>query len=109
MDAYETKTATLLLKDRFAGSSDAASVAVSVINIVDALNVELTQVGAWINVIGYVKTLDSPRPVVSAKGLIATDLVLVPEVDAVMIWSAEAVKLDAYEAAIRDLQATNGL
>jgi hypothetical protein len=107
VDSYNTSTATLLLKDRFpAGTS---STAVNVANIIDALNVELIQVGAWVNTIGYVRESGRQITVTGSKFTMHSDLGPVTAVDAVIMWSAGAVKLDAYETAVRDLQATNGL
>ena len=93
MDVYDSMSATLHLKDRFASttaSSASGSASVNVAYVLDALNFELTQVGAWVNVVGYIKT--------TTDGYCC--------VDAVVIWSAGAIKLDGYEAAVRDLQAT---
>jgi hypothetical protein len=93
VDIYDNMSATLHLKDRFASTtapSTPGSASVNVAYVLDALNFELTQVGAWVNVVGYVKTTADGRCCV----------------DAVVIWSAGAIKLDEYEAAVRDLQAT---
>jgi hypothetical protein len=93
VDIYDSMSATLHLKDRFASTtapSTPGSASVNVAYVLDALNFELTQVGAWVNVVGYVKTTADGRCCV----------------DAVVIWSAGAIKLDEYEAAVRDLQAT---
>ena len=100
MDVYDSLSATLHLKDRFASTiapSTSGSASVNVAYVLDALNLELTQVGAWVNVVGYVRSA----------GNVHSDSGKTPcSVDAVVIWSAGAIKLDDYEAAIRDLQAT---
>jgi hypothetical protein len=93
VDIYDSMSATLHLKDRFASTtvpSASGSASVNVAYVLDALNFELTQVGAWVNVVGYMKTTTNGYSCV----------------DAVVIWSAGAIKLDEYEAAVRDLQAT---
>jgi hypothetical protein len=93
-------SANLYLKDRFASTrapSTSGSAGVNVAYVLDALNLELTQVGAWVNVIGYVRnTVDGH----SNSGRASCS------VDAVVIWSAGAIRLDEYEATVRDLQAT---
>lgn len=98
MDIYDSVLATLHLKDRFASTtapSTSGSASVNVAHVLDALNFELTQVGAWVNVIGYVRNaVDVLQGSSSAS------------VDAVLIWSAGAIRLDEYESAVRDLQAT---
>jgi len=100
VDIYDSMSATLHLKDRFAStsaSSTPGSASVNVAYVLDALNFELTQVGAWVNVVGYVRTTrdENSDPGKSSRS-----------VDAVVIWSAGAIKLDEYEAAVRELQAT---
>jgi len=61
------------------------------------LNVETTQVGAWVNIIGYVRQNTEMQP---------TSKLRASMVDAVLIWSAGAIKLEDYEAAVRALQVT---
>lgn len=100
MDIYDSASAILHLKDRFAftaAPSTSGSASVNVAYVLDALNLELTQVGAWLNVVGYVRSAtDEQRKSGSTSS----------SVDAVVIWSAGAIRLDEYEAAVRDLQAT---
>jgi hypothetical protein len=100
VDIYDSMSATLHLKDRFASTtakSTSGSASVNVAYVLDGLNFELTQVGAWVNVVGYVRNSADER---SHPGQMSC------LVDAVVIWSAGAIKLDEYEAAVRDLQAT---
>jgi hypothetical protein len=61
------------------------------------LNVETTQVGAWVNVIGYMRQNAESQ---------STSKLRASTVDAVLIWSAGAIKLEEYEAAVRALQNT---
>jgi hypothetical protein len=70
---------------------------VNVNNLLDVLNVETTQVGAWVNVIGYIRQDTELQP--TSKPRAST-------VDAVLIWSAGAIKLEDYEAAVLALQVT---
>jgi hypothetical protein len=100
VNVYDSISATLHLKDRFASTtapSTLGSASVNVAYVLDALNLELTQVGAWVNVIGYVRNTDDGH---SGSGKASCS------VDAVIIWSAGAIRLDEYEATVRDLQAT---
>lgn len=69
---------------------------VNVDNILDSLNLELTQVGAWVNVVGYCGRSGE-------SSVASSDL----KVDAVVVWSAGAIKLDEYEAAVRALQSSS--
>jgi len=60
--------------------------------------VETTQVGAWVNVIGYMRQNDGSQ---------STSKPRASMVDAVLIWSAGAIKLEDYEAAVRALHDTD--
>lgn len=95
----------MVLKERFPSSSKHITACVDVKNITDSLDVKLTQVGAWINVVGYYK---EPIAVIDGKTRTDTDKSVATsvKVDAVLIWSAGAVKLDDYEAGVKAMQAT---
>lgn len=93
---YDSERAVLRLRDRFPATSASGIANVNVNNVLDALNVETTQVGAWVNIIGYMRHTTETRSTSDQPASI---------VDAVLIWSAEAIKLDDYEAAVRALQA----
>ena len=96
VDTYDSELAILRLRDRFPATSATSGAAnVDVNNLLDVLNVETTQVGAWVNVIGYVRQNIEMQPTSKSRG---------STVDAVLIWSAGAVKLDEYEAAVTALQ-----
>lgn len=97
----------LTLKDRFSSSGKTVEALVSIANIANTMDITLTEVGAWINVMGYFKGSDPQSQALSAlaKGQART---LSVSVDAMMIWSAGAVKLDEYEAGVKAMQATTG-
>lgn len=98
VDAYDGELAILRLRDRFPATSATSGAAnVNVNNLLDVLNVETTQVGAWVNVIGYMRQGTESQSMSKPRASI---------VDAVLIWSAGAVKLVEYEAAVRALQVT---
>lgn len=97
----------LTLKDRFSTSGKTVAALVGISNITSTLDITLTQVGAWINVVGYLKgsstnTNTPPPPVKGQSPATSVDL------DAVMIWSAGAVKLEDYEAGVKAMQSTTG-
>lgn len=95
---YDSERAILHLRDRFPATSATSGAAkVNVNNLLDVLNVELTQVGAWVNVIGYLHQSAESRSISKLQA---------STVDAVLIWSAGAIKLEDYEAAVKALQAT---
>ena len=98
VDTYDSDLAMLHLRDRFPATSATSGAAnVHVNNLLDVLNVQTTQVGAWVNVVGYVRQNTESQPISKSRG---------STVDAVLIWSAGAIKLEDYEAAVRALQAT---
>lgn len=97
----------LTLKDRFSSSGKTVEALVSITNIANTMDITLTEVGAWINVMGYFKGSDPQSKALSAlaKGQTRT---LSVSLDAMMIWSAGAVKLEEYEAGVKAMQATTG-
>jgi hypothetical protein len=99
VDTYDSELAILRLRDRFPATSATSGAAnVNVNNLLDVLNVETTQVGAWVNIIGYIR---------QDTELQSTSKPRASTVDAVLIWSAGAIKLEDYEAAVRALQVTS--
>ena len=83
-----------------ATASDVESVIVTVGSVLESLNHDLVQVGAWINVVGYISRVRS----LSGSGPTNTRPFVLPLVDAVMIWSAGAIKLERYDATVRSYQ-----
>jgi hypothetical protein len=99
VDSYHSELAILRLRDRFPATSATSGAAnVNVNNLLDVLNVETTQVGAWVNIIGYIR---------QDIELQSTSKPRASTVDAVLIWSAGAIKLEDYEAAVRAIQVTS--
>lgn len=99
VDAYNSELGILRLRDRFpatSATSDASNVDVN--NLLDVLNVETTQVGAWVNVVGYVRQNSESQLISKPRA---------STVSAVLIWSAGAIKLEDYETAVRALQVTS--
>jgi hypothetical protein len=79
--------------------------AVNIDSILEAVDHELLQVGAWLNIIGFVRgssqTGHESRPKdasTSNKQAKSTTI------DATMIWSAGAVNVDQYQAAVQEHQ-----
>lgn len=96
---YDAETTILVLRDHYPAT--APTVQVKIDNLLESMNHELLQVGSWVNVIGYI------RPVaVEAKGSKRSRTTFV---DATMLWSAGAVKLNNYSAAVKDYQAAVSL
>lgn len=106
--SYDSKTGRLVLQDR-AVSSTGSSLRPAIINIDNILeNVshELLEVGAWLNVIGTVREHEAAvRSSKSGRSKTRSSKRLsFPVVDATMIWSAGAVKLEEYRASVEAYQ-----
>ncbi len=57
---------------------------------------DLLEIGIWLNVIGYVRAKPS--------GVKVSRMALVTFVDATTVWSAGAIRLEKYHAAVDELQ-----
>jgi hypothetical protein len=78
---------------------------VNVESVLESGRHELLTVGTWLNVIGNVVTATSSSMHASAsKASKESNAHVPPVVEATMIWSAGAVKLDKYDAAARNYQ-----
>lgn len=113
---YDVPSATLVLKHRYPVSADdrnrtapagvAVTARVNIEHVLESLKSEDLQVGAWVNVVGYVQRERRSRS--RRRGTAGTATACREgggmrrgsKVQAVMLWSAGAVKLDAYERAV---------
>lgn len=106
---YKIDTGTLVLKGEYEYAVTASSSSIifaSIDNVLESIKSDLLQVGAWVNIVGYVKpptqiTLPSKRRRESSK------MLSVPTLEVLVIWSAGAIKLSDYQSAMRSRQATH--
>lgn len=104
VNGYDAKTATVTLKDRYpAIEHGAATALVSIGNVLETSKHTELEVGAWINIVGYVSEQTSATA--NTKPLRKND----PSrqstrVDAVMLWSAGAIKKASYDNSVRQYQ-----
>ncbi|KAK5719044.1 hypothetical protein LTR17_015377 [Elasticomyces elasticus] len=100
---YDIENARLTLRDRYpATTKDAPTAIVTIENLVDGLNHELLATGTWLNIMGYVR--------ITPSGMTVSRRAQVTCVEATMLWSAGAVKVEKYHAAVEALQeATKGV
>lgn len=103
---YTTSTATLTLQHNYpAVAANSTTIALVDVNLLlSMLKPTDTQVGEWVNVIGYVTS----QPVFTAKkerksGSEALKRATV-SVQAVMLWSAGSIKLGEYERVLAERQ-----
>ena len=76
-------------------------------NILENVNLELLQVGSWVNIIGHVRILpvEAARRLKSSKDVVKSKGANFPTlVEATMMWSAGPIKLDQYKSATQDYQ-----
>ena len=85
-------TAALILKHNYPYDSPTATVAsVEISHLLESVKGSDLEKGAWVNLVGYKTLLTRPQPNNSECQVC---------VQAVMLWSAGAVKLHAYETAL---------
>ncbi|OOQ82400.1 hypothetical protein PEBR_39187 [Penicillium brasilianum] len=116
---YDVNTGNLILEHNYPRSKiEAESVSVDVNAVLEDLTSEQLRVGAWLNVIGYIRDLNTPTPSFSSSQLsssqangpseIATAPVKVTprpvHIDAVMVFPAGAIALGEYERILRNAQ-----
>lgn len=104
---YMIDTATIVLKGEYtASTSPDLTVFAGISNVLESVNSELLQVGAWVNIVGYAK----PRTLISAptkKHKKGSKPLSIPSIEVLLIWSAGAVKLTEYQSAVRSFQSTS--
>jgi len=108
VQSYHPSEAKIVLRDKYPATTNTAPTAVvSIENILEDISHELLQTGCWLNVIGYVRVpqVDSVRRSESSKDVSkpkeASEQALV---EATMMWSAGAIKLDKYKSATQEYQ-----
>lgn len=99
---YTTSTASLMLQHNYpavsATSTTIASVDVNL--LLSTLKPTDTQVGEWVNVIGYVTS--EPVFTIRAKHRSEASKRATASVQAVMLWSAGSIKLGDYERVLSE-------
>lgn len=104
---YKIDSGTLVLKGEYgASTSYKSTVFAGIHNVLESVESDLLQVGAWVNIVGYVRaptqiTASSSRRRKSSK------MISIPAVEVLMIWSAGAIELTGYQSAVRSFQATS--
>jgi hypothetical protein len=101
---YDDRTGRLTVKHdypRVASSRPPTEATVDINMVLESTNMELLQPGSWINVIGYVRSLPMSkgrRPSTSRRKTVAE----LPEIQAVLVWSAGAVQVEKYEKTMEE-------
>lgn len=103
---YAIDRGTLVLKGEYAVNSSPPTVFARIDNVLESVNSELLQVGAWVNIIGYVGPC-TLIPTTSSKRKNTNKMLSIPTVEVLMIWSAGTVKLTDYQSAVRSFHSTS--
>ncbi|GAB7350084.1 hypothetical protein MBLNU459_g0751t1 [Dothideomycetes sp. NU459] len=103
VNRYNEQLATLELFHDFPKSRNAtaSTIHVSVADLIDLVKRDDLEVGAWVNVIGYIHPLPPLPPGTNRRGHREVN-----QVKAVMLWSAGTINLDEYEKALVERQVT---
>jgi hypothetical protein len=106
--AYDAKEARIVVQEKFPTTTHGhATAIVTIENILENVNHELLQVGSWVNIVGYVRDESNvkKRFEKSPNGFDKSKVTgCSANVDATMIWSGGAIKLDQYRRATREYQ-----
>ncbi|CAD0112533.1 unnamed protein product [Aureobasidium uvarum] len=85
VNQYHESTALLSLFHNFPSSQDQQTTQVDISQLLDTIDHQHLQVGAWLNVIGYITPSASKSR---------------PKIQAIIVWSAGAINLQQYENAL---------
>lgn len=101
---YDHKMGRLVVEHdypRVASSKPLTKAIVDINMVLEGMNLDLLQPGSWINVIGYVRSRSMPTARRSSTSR-RKAMVELPEIQAVLIWSAGAVQVDKYEKTMEE-------
>lgn len=91
MNGYDASTGTLTVHHAYPPPPHTCAVALVDVNVLlSTLKSTDTQVGEWINVIGYIQESEAK---LEQKGV---------QVQAIMLWSAGSIKVVDYEKAVKE-------
>ena len=101
MSKYDVSTGTLILEHNHPlGAPEPAVINVDINLLLETVKSTDLQVGAWLNVVGYVRYRSSA--VVERGSATSPFEMRSIYVEAVMIWAAGAVRIGEYERVVRD-------
>jgi hypothetical protein len=108
---YKIETATLVLKGEYDFTPNAPQhliIFAGIHNVLESIKSDLLQVGAWVNIVGYVKPPTHVHVAApSRKRRKSSKMLSIPTLEVLLIWSAGAIKLTDYQSAVRSFQSTH--
>lgn len=110
VERYDVSTATLTLKHAYPANAakSAAVVHVNVDHVLETVKSTDLELGAWLNIIGYVAAPPDGSKWRAKKGG-ADNIAEVTNAQAIMLWSAGDIRLDVYEKAVEARKAADVL
>lgn len=109
VQAYHGESGTLVLRGTHGISQTAKLVHVNVEQVLPSITHELVQVGAWLNIVGYVRNPEAGTDASASKPgkhRRRSSRLRPTLVDAMLVFSAGAIKLEDYRSASRSYQDT---
>jgi short-subunit dehydrogenase len=94
VEKYDIKTDQLLLKHNYPHTGPTITASVNINLVRETLKNTVLQVGAWVNVVGYV--MDAKLTPKSTR-----DETVTVKVQAIMLWDTVALNLQEYESAVQ--------
>jgi hypothetical protein len=90
------------LKHNYPSSSTPVVAEVHLDHVLESITPTTTQSGTWLNVVGFINRDEGAghQDVQAASKKSGRQMLKVVTVDAVMVWDAGSIKLDAYEKAL---------
>ncbi|KAK1754513.1 CST complex subunit Ten1 [Echria macrotheca] len=96
--SYSSASGVLILQHRVTTGRSPTEALVNVDLILDRLEAQLTRVGEWVNVVGYIESV-TPSISGPTKGDGATSI----HVQGILVWSAGSLDVQRYEASVDTL------
>ncbi|KAH9829759.1 Telomere capping, CST complex subunit [Teratosphaeria destructans] len=103
--SYDGNNAVLVLRAHYPVTSpDAPTALVHLENILESMKHDLLGVGSWLNVVGSIMPQSKPQARQGHRSRKHEGQATF--VEATLVWSAGAIKLEKYEEAVKDVQST---
>ncbi|OCK83202.1 hypothetical protein K432DRAFT_291600 [Lepidopterella palustris CBS 459.81] len=110
VDDYTVSSATLTLKHQHPSSPPPTVAHVNIEHVLESVKSTELEVGAWVNIIGTITTgpvtLSASGPQSRRQTNQASGMVRRVHVQALVLWSAGSLKVDAYEKALEQRKVT---
>ena len=102
VEHYDPSCGSVSLKHNYPSSSTPVVAEVRLDHVLESITHTTTQIGTWLNVVGFISRDEDGghKDVRAAPKKSSKPILKVVTIDAVMVWDAGSIKLDAYEKAL---------